>query len=319
MSALISHLIPNTYTGLNLPPEPPNPQTADYLGAPLSSYLFGRYWSVTIGSQGQTGVTYTQLRTEFEIEKTIGSTSNKAKIKLYNLTDQDRQRFVKYQLLTLIAGYTGNFGVLFSGQISSRVTNERKGGDTATIFECGDGELPLYMNVFDKSYGAGTSNIQVINDLVGALGLPLGTVSGVVQKTYPRGIHITGSVKHNLDVILGSMGCEWSVQNGVVYIAAKGSSNGQTAILITAQNAVLGTPTNDAGGDNIISFSTLLDPKLICGRPVQMDTATVKGLYAVKTARFEGDSHGDSWKVTCEASPVASTSPLLQNKGGKIQ
>lgn len=293
---------------------------AEYDFSGNTQYLFGRLWSVEIGTPGQPGQLYEGLRTEFDITKTSASGSNKAKIKLWNLNAESRKNFVKGKQLTLRAGYVGLIETLFLGNIV-RVNIDQKGSDIAVEFECGDGEQQLYNNFINKSYPPGATNVQVIQDLVKALGLTVGTISGLVSKSFNSGFVASGGIKDILDRELRKIGCEWSVQNGVVQVLPVGSTTGESAILVSKETGLIGVPTPGNGGDGIVTFESLLNPRILPGVSVSLVSQQFNGIYKVRQGQYQGDSSSnDKWKVICECTQVLDrvVAPA-QNKGALIK
>lgn len=276
-----------------------------------SQFLFTRQWAVSIGTQGQTGSLYPNLHTTFDIEKTSISTSNKAKIALYNLNKTSRIKFVKGMFIQLQAGYQGLIETLYVGDIV-RATSERKKGDIITTFECGDAERQLINAHFDGSYPAGVKVVQIIQDVAKALGVNVGTVIGIQDISYNAGFSASGSCKHILDRVLANMNLEWSIQNGYLQILPKKAHNGEEAIVISKETGMIGVPSQ---GTDCYTFDALLNPKLMPGQPVQIISETVNGFFKIRKAHFEGDTRGNKWNVKCEAVKIQAGQVYPQNAG----
>jgi hypothetical protein len=278
-----------------------------------SSYLFNRSYEFAIGAPGTIGKVYRNLRIIFEVEKSLFSSSNKAKIQVYNFNDHSRENYVKGVPISLKAGYAKDvIDFIFVGGTkgrASRVSHERKGADVITTFECGDGEATLTNAVLDRSFPPGTPVSLIVDRLLEALGISEVSRLAEVEKilttrVYTNGYAINGSVKKSLDKVLLAVGLTWSIQNGEVQILVKGKDAGHQAIKVDRTTGLIGVPSSGSGGDNIVKFTSLLNPRLIPGSLVFLNSILVKGIFVVKTAKFEGDSHGPKWQVTCECAPV---------------
>lgn len=325
----MSSIVPQTSLA-NAIPQLPDPNKTNYNLAG-GKYFFSRSWTIQIGVPGQTGWYYpmqtidygtgqitTNLRLVADIQKTAISSSNKAKIQVYNFDAAQRSKYFKGMQLVVQAGYGTRVQTMFVGNITQRVLTERKGADVITSFECGDGEEGILMTKLNKSYPAGSTNIQVINDLVTAMGLSLGVVSGLTAYTFNGGFVACGWAKRIMDNLMKKQGLEWSVQNGIVQIIPIGSGNGSQAVLVNQATGLIGVPTQGNGGDNITTFSSLLNPLLYPGAIAQLQSAQFSGFYQVRNAHIELDSHGPKWQVTCECSSGTVTPPANQNIGGSI-
>lgn len=262
-----------------------------------AQYLFDRAWSVTIGLPGEAGFKYDKLKTTFEIEKTSASYANKAKIELYNLNDQSRLNFQRKGLqIRLEAGYRGLTEVLYIGDVTKTQT-QRKGPDIVTLFEAGDSEKQLTTAHFNKSYPAGVTFLQIISDMVKALNVNQGPIIGIPNVKYNNGFTVSGSIKTIMDTLIPNQGLEWSIQNGYLQIIPVTAHNGDEAVFLSQDTGLIGIPSQKDSG---VEFISLLNPKLLPGMPVQLDSKLFKGFYKIKKSKIEGDSHGQKWNITCE-------------------
>lgn len=291
-----------------------------------TQYLFNRQWSVTLGIGGQvidvttttdkqvrvtkgvvsnqdTGYQYTGLRTVFDIDKTSQSSSNKAKIELYNLSATSRQKFQKGTQIWLQAGYQGMMKTLYVGDANPNgVRSKRHGPDIVTAFECGNFEKNLTFSHFDKSYPPGVNLSQIVSDLAIAIGADIGVIIGMPQAQFNAGFTTTGSVRDALDKLLKPQNMEWHIDNNTINIYPKGQHLGETAVVVSNDpknpTGLIGVPSQ---GDGFVEFTSLLNPDIGPGIAVQLISETINGYFKVRRAHYEGDSHGEKWQVTCEA------------------
>lgn len=328
------------------PPKLPDPNTTDYgLSTDGSNYYFQRQWSLTLGAKDSTfssisskfpsttfqTKSYTSqvslgfnalgqkqsrqggLKIIFDIEKNSVSSSNKSKIQIYNLNQDSRKLFVKDVLIKLDAGYNGLIDSIFFGNSVARVSTERKGPDFVTTFELGDGERELYTGFINDSFPPATPVSFVVQALLAELDLSKGNIFSLPVGVYNNGYVAIGSIKQNLDRILDANGLQWHVSNGKVNIYPKTSGNAQTAIVINQATGMIGTPSQGEGGDNIVQFTSLLNPGLVPGQAVSLTSENFNGVYSIRNCHFEGDTHGNKWQVSCECAllPNASIGGVL--------
>jgi len=84
-------------------------------------------------------------------------------------------------------------------------------------------------------------------------------------------------------------------------VVKRGSSFG-TAVLLTPETGLVGSPTPAADGR--VSAVTLLQPDLVPGRQVEFRTEHVTGHYVCETAAYVGETAGQDWYVQFEAMPL---------------
>lgn len=284
-----------------------------------AQYLFKRSYAVSIGPPNQTaalqygtlGTNPAPLRVRFEIEKTVfGSSPNHSKIELFNLSTQSRQNFKKGYIVNLQGGYNGLVGTLFTGNVFI-TKSDRSGPDIITTLECLDGGASIVLARLDKSYPAGVTNIQILQDVATAMsvttdsnpGVSAGIVVGIPTQTFNKGFTATGPCKDTLDKLLKPQGLEWTVDNGNLNIIPKSAYDGNSAQVVSAETGMIGVPSQN---EFFTQFTSLLNPKLVPGALVQLisENAALNGFYKIRKSKLEGDSHENKWQVSCEAVPM---------------
>lgn len=287
----------------------------------LPENLFIRQWELTFFQPGGGfGTSYDSLRVTFDIDKTSYGTPGKSKIEIYNLTAEQRKNITVSNAATgqtgdiiqLKAGYRDLVGTVFSGNLA-RAKSERKGsGSIVTILECGDSEYQMTYANMQQSYPPGVTLVQIIKDCAQKLGVGIGTIIGVPTKVYNSGVALSGSIKTILNVVLYSTGLEWSIQNGALNILPINAHLGDEGVLLSGETGLINVTSQ---GEEFVQFSALLNPRLLPGSYVVLESQNVKGSFKIRRSKFTGDSHGAPWQVECEAVPIVATQSLPANRG----
>lgn len=293
----------------------------------MSGALYGRLWSVTIGKPndpksavyGNEDQTGTPLRVAFEIEKTVKSSTNKAKITIFNLANKSRQAMKHGMTISVRAGYIGLCQTLFIGNVA-KVVSETAGSEIHTKIEAGDGEAALSLGVFNKSYPRNTQLATILGDIGKALSvttaqdptaISAGIAVGIPSRVYSNGFVAHGSVRETLNKMLRRDGLEWSIQNGALNIIPISAHNGRLAELISAQTGLVGIPSKN--GD-LVKINCLLNPRLVPGGLFQLSSAATElnGFYKVRKAKFDGDTHDAKWNVEIEGVRMTNVKQILK-------
>lgn len=267
--------------------------------------LYRRSATLIIGPRGEDGKVYSGLRIAFDVKYTSASDPNTTKIQIFNLSPTSRALLERPGLYCILnAGYDGNEKMIFSGDIRSPrgIAHERRPPDIVTSIEGGDGEKALTETNIDQSYGPGTSMGQVMGSLTGKLGLPIGTMTGVSNTTFPNGVALSGTVKGQLDTMTKRQGLEWYVKDGELHIMPVSEPNGQEAVHITPSTGLIGSPVKREGVG--IEFTSLFNHSLKPGRTVVVESFDFKGTYKVKTSNFVGDTHDGEFVTRVEAASI---------------
>lgn len=244
---------------------------------------------------------FANLRINFNIEKTSESYSNKAAIKIYNLS-KDSRTFVEQKDAKMIlqVGYSPFLEQVYIGDIR-KSKSERQGPDWVTTLEGGDGEEALENTTVDKSYKPNTSFKAIIVDLLQSLGLPIGSQDPTVGATdiALNGFSVSGKTKDAIDDLAAKYDFEWSVQDGNVILVKKAAATFDQAVLLTSTTGLIqNVQKREDGG---IEFRALIQPALRPGRLVSIKSDDVTGFFKCRKVTIEGDTHEGGWECHCEA------------------
>lgn len=242
-------------------------------------------------------------RIAFEIKKNDDSDPNKAKISLYNLSPDSRSYLEKTEeQMRLEAGYNGDLGVIFWGDIAKKgVKHERKGGDIVTTLQCGDGLIELQNAHIEISLSEGASCRQIIDRALAAIGLNLSVVSGVPNNQYSNGFSYSGTVKNLLDKICLFLDLKWSTQNNTIQIYPEDGSATELAVLLNSSTGLIGLPSKTDKG---ILVRSLLNYRLVPGGKFKLETKdgskTGSGTYTIVSVRHVGDTQEGDFYTEAE-------------------
>jgi hypothetical protein len=309
-----------------------NPQTGLFVYIPGSQYLFKRGYAVSIGPPNQTaalqygtiGAKPAPLRVRFEIEKTMfGASPNHSKIEIYNLSTLSRQNIKKGYLIQLQAGYNNLINTIFNGNVFLG-KSERHGADIITSYECLDGGGSIVFARLDKSYPAGSTLVQVLQDAATAMsvssnlnsqGIGAGIAVGIPNVVFNKGFVANGPCKNTLDKLLAPVGLEWTIDNNNLNVIPKQNYDGNSAVVVSAETGMIGVPSNN---EFFTQFTSLINPKIYPGSLVQLvsENQALNGFYKVRKAKYEGDSHDNKWQVACECTPMPNVVQALPNSSG---
>lgn len=282
--------------------------------------LFGRIWSLALGSPSQNldGTThqYTDIRLKFDIDKNTFGSSNKAKFEIYNLSTLNRQAIKKGYVLRLQAGYSGLLRTLFIGAvIPNGIKVRRDGPAIVTELECGDGEQAIVFAVYDNSYPAGSTLVQILGDLAKQMGVGIGSVIGIPAVTYNNGYTVQGKISDTLATICKANGMKWYVLNGNLNITPIKGSNQAVAQELSSSTGLIGVPSTD---QNFTRFTSLLNPIIVPDSLVKLvsQNTALNGVYRVNRAHYRGDTHDSMWQVECECLPFPNSAVDLPASQG---
>lgn len=211
--------------------------------------LFDRVVELTIGQEGGKGVTITDLRISFSIEKGATKNPNKCTCRIYNMSKATRELVqVVGNVLILKAGYRQDIGAqtIFTGTITRYLT-VKEGPDWVTELEMMDGLLEFRDAKVSVSFAPGVQAVDVLRNVAGKFNLPVRTLpENIAPLQYPDGFAFVGRVREAMDKVCEYMGLEWSIQDREVQILQKGGVFKQKAILLSSDTGMVGSPEQEA-------------------------------------------------------------------------
>ncbi len=294
---------------------------------PLDVFANGKPFAGTALQYGNTGPSPCPLRITFDIDKRFADVSNKAKFEIYNLSRNTRDKIKRGTMVQFFGGYNpkpgGNSSLtqqLFLGNVipNNGVYSKRTGPDIITTMECGDGESSISFATFDKSYTAGTTLVQILQDLANAMGLTglnAGLAVGIPMIVFQKGWVAHGSVAESLTKLLKGQNMEWSVHNGSLYVLPLKGTIQQTAVVVSKDTGMIGVPSN---ADGFTQFTSLLNPSIFPGSVVFLDSLDLNftGYYKIRRAHYTGDSHENKWQVDCEGIRLPNVQQVFPSSQG---
>lgn len=294
--------------------------------------LFERISELEIGQSGGKGILIKDLRFSFNIEKTSSETLNNSKVKIYNLNRESRKLIeIPNNVVILRAGYVQDSGAIqiFTGSVRRALTS-REGVDWITDIELDDGLLAYRDSKVSISFAPGVTGRNVLANIASRFNLPVKTLpNDIPNKQYPSGFSFVGRVRDGMTKVCDYLGLEWSIQNQEVQVMKKGGTLRNTAILISPDSGLIGSPTLEAKtmtdkdaakrgintdmkgvikrtsekDDGIkqrleiqgFKVKTLLQPSLQCGQIVKLKAEGVDDFLKIEKLNHVGDYYGSDW------------------------
>jgi hypothetical protein len=266
--------------------------------------LYHRVAVVTVGTTRVSG-----LRTSFSVKRTLRQEPNTARLSIWNLARETRKALQQDSVPVLLeAGYRDNTSQLFSGDLRN-VTSVRDGPDWLTSFESGDGENAFRSARLSKALKSATFE-GLLKEAAQSMGVGVGNALELAKqgkfekaiKALTSGVTLSGFSRRVMDRLTRSAGLEWSIQDGQLQLLERGKALAGTAVLLTPNTGLIGSPEIGEGG--VVAAKSLLQPDIFPGRKVEIRAAQVNGFYRVETITYDGDTHGTNWYVDMEASPL---------------
>lgn len=313
---------------------------------------FDRVYSLIVGQGGQQGLQIDNLRVNFEIVKNSSKNPNRSRIRVYNLSLDNRKALEKPDVRCVFkAGYAEEEGPLevYQGDVAL-VFSTYDRADVITEIQLGEGFKAIRDVMISLSYKEGVESKKVLQDIAGKMKLTLSMPNDVPQRTWQNGLAFHGAARQGLDKVCAATGLSWSVQAGALQIVRSGGNTNRTVFDLAADSGLIGFPERTRQGKQEVSIDpedkdaakllkarsrqitatqeedgwrirSLLLPTLLPSDRVKLSSRTVEGVFTIKDIRHFGDTHQGDWitelKVVDPKS--APTDTRAQAPAGKTQ
>ena len=294
--------------------------------------LFGRRAIVTMGDVEIDG-----LRVAFKIEKNAVPEPNTAEISVWNLSRDTRSRILqttqtsyvgssleskqvagaKSVLVVLQVGYGKEIEQIFSGDIvRDGIGTVRDGGDWVMTFKAADGAEAFRTARIQETFAKHAKLAQVFKKVAENLGIGMGNALEKIKKGDTKGALgeffggtvLSGQSHTEMTRLCDSLGYDWSIQDNQLQIIEKEGWMPDAPILLTPDTGLVGSPEpakHHKGKPYLTKFRSLLQPRIVPRKRVQLQTASVNGLFGIVKVLHSGDTAGQEWYSNCEARAVS--------------
>lgn len=300
--------------------------------------MTSRVWSIDIDGQPfigrQSGTR--QFRCVFDIDINPGDALSLADIRIYNLSKNSTVN--RRSSILLRAGDEERSDVIFMGYVTN-VFRERDPGSTEIALRliCKSGTPTLERASVQKSFGRGTSVVDVIRSLAEAWPIPLDLDEAhfINDQVLVSGFILDGDIPAAMDKLAYAYGFQWAQELGRMIVTKPGMERPEAiSKKITQFTGMIGIPEVTRGPDGIGVFvSVALDPFIKINGKIDIESefstfntgnlyfqelsgdATANGEYNVFAMKHRGDSHGTEWATEIDGirAGTAFVAPSVDN------
>lgn len=277
---------------------------------------FGRVLTLDVGGVQIKHINpKTDLRVAFDVARDRSRDPDRAMITVWNLSASTRAQLEATDRVfaSLSAGYsTDSEHLIFSG-VLLYVHSGRDGASYQTTIELGDeAEQRTALARIHRQFPVGMTYGQVLIELVKATGLKGGNLDQASASARIAGSLAlvrpwlaTGQAIGELSAFCRALGFTWKIQDGAVIILGLGSGALGKGPLLSQETGLEAAPSVDPEG--LIKLTCRLTPDLVPGRPFQVTSAEVNGIYVATATQHVGDTHGGAWSVQVDGEPFAAS------------
>jgi hypothetical protein len=318
----------------------PNPSAGSATGGNQNIQQYGRTCTLLVSNNQGQALDLSALRIKFKVKKTGVMTPNAGDIIVYNV-DPKTEKLIQNEFTHVIlqAGYLGNYGLIFKGNIKQFITGRESAIDTFINLNCGDGDQAYNFATINQTLKAGAAPQAQLNAAItsmASMGIGAGYTGALPQVALPRGKVIYSNARDHLKKLADTYGFTWSIQDGNVVFLSQGAYLPNQAVVITSKTGMIGTPQQTPEG---IDVKCLLNPNIKVHSRIQLNNAAIAkmkidfwtpgspantpsqisqdGMYYALLVEHSGDTRGQDWYSNLRLLTVdVSSNPLTSVQVG---
>lgn len=291
-----------------------NAKVTLYKVRPPSHSVVGQFFDLLPNA-----VEITDLRIQFQVQRSLGSDPNTARVVVTNLASAGTAgEFADWPMhLFLSAGYDGEFRHICRGDLRWG-KSEKVGTDWETTFHVADGDRAYRESRTNRTFEAGTSVRTALREVARTMGLKLPQaleVTPELEEQFAAGLVLDGRSRDELTNLLAPYGYEWSIQDNVLTVLKDDETRADQALVIAEETGLIGTPQFGApdkptkkgkfgkGKSPLqkLNLTTLLYPQVTPGCLLEVRSRTANGRFKAHRVTHSGDTYGSPWFTEIEA------------------
>lgn len=257
---------------------------------------------------------------DFDVQFEDSKEPTTAVVTIYNLAETTRNSMKKGDPVILNAGYEGDIGVIFVGQIAG-IKHSHSSTEWATKITASEALEEWLTAQVNKTYTQETTASAMVQDLLNIFGIEVGTFELVEDKTYTRGRVCKGKLKDVItEIVVSDCKSRFLVRDGRIIIndPAAGVNSGYT---LSAETGLLRADDDEAKTEIETDLTTqktpsekdedaqnktrqcLLNYHIGAADEITIQSKSLNGKYLVLRGNHKGSKSGD-WITEIEVKPA---------------
>ena len=295
-----------------------------------STALFGRKYDLQIVTSSQ-NINLSQLHAIFNTTAWVNGTPKVLRVRIFNLNPQTILPIQNEGgQIYLSAGYEGQYGLIFSGQIIQIRSGRENGVDTYWDLTATDGDTFFTQGFISRTVNPSQTSLsnrmfQIVQNTQTPEPMNLNAddiiidTSTSTNNTLPRGRVYFGMAKDHLRQAVKNVGAYYTIENNTqVKVLGIDRTKQLLAPQINYKTGLIGTPSQTVEG---IQFRMLMNPYIVQGMKIQLNSDAIAmkevaiqpvggnagieqttiqqkstdGFYKVLYCNHSGDTRGNNW------------------------
>lgn len=231
-----------------------------------------RACSVVASDDAGNGIELNELSIRFVVHHGTYTFPHTADIEIINLSRETQDRFKQeFTKIRLLAGYEGNFGVIFQGAIKQVTVGHRSATEGFLNIFAADGDRLHNFGYVNRTLQAGYTQEQVwstITDAAAPYNKTAPLTTAPKQSSGPRGKVMYGPVHDYIQDFSETNQQLVTVDNGILTALPLLAFKPGDTVIINANTGMIGSPEQTEAG---ITVTCLLNPAIMWATRIQLN------------------------------------------------
>lgn len=274
---------------------------------------FMRRYILTAGREGESGFKIghidsaydNALHVSFSVERSDSSTSNEAKVQIWNLSRKNISILEQENChVELRAGYGDSMTTILVGEVRDAITT-MDGADMLTELTVIDGFESTQNTYISLSYNGKVECKDIYEQIAKEMGLPIVYGAGVNFISLPNGFSYIGTAVDGLYKISEYCNHNWTIQNEVIQIYKANRPVKTSYVVLSSETGLINIPKRVRIGSkdsNVYGWEInyLLNGALQINDMVRIRSKIINGDFRIQKVTMNGDSLGNDWSCTAQ-------------------
>ncbi|MCQ9626911.1 hypothetical protein HS141_08075 [Cetobacterium somerae] len=228
---------------------------------------------------------FEDLDIEFEIDLKDSLDSDIARVYIYNLSSETKEKIKKNQGITIEAGYVGNSGVVYSGTVD-KISHDPEECDIKTTLVCTPSNNLFTNTLINVQFNTGIKASEILKKLETMIPYKINVLEVPKDVVYKSGKAFSHRLSSVIKVICDDINATGTFEKNNITIKAPGKTYTST-IKVGSENGLVSIQkSNSEKKEGIFIMETLIFPELSLNQVVEVESIYFPGKYIIRELNY---------------------------------
>lgn len=228
---------------------------------------------------------FEELDIEFEIDLKDNLNSDIAKVYIYNLSKETKEKLKKNQGITIETGYVGNSGIIYSGTVD-KIFHEPDEFDIKTTLICTPSNNLFTNTLVNIQFNKGIKASEILRKLETIIPYKIKILEIPHDVIYMSGKAFSHRLSSVIKIICDDIRATGTFEKNNIIIKAPGKAY-TSVIKVGSENGLISISKQDGEKvENKYIMETLIFPELTLNQTIEVDSIYLPGKYIIREINY---------------------------------